>query len=158
MIQNFFVAFQKNKNKIKIKLNYLPLQRSTKGSSFSLDDVKSSKSSREADAAIKYKQATNLKSLSWIITNSPSATVINSHLQYLTIWFNNNLQDFIHWYKTIFKKKIYKTKMIPCLQVGLFSPWLSLINKLCGPCRQRRKRFYWSTVLNPPSENSTSTG
>lgn len=137
----------------KIKLNHLPLHLSTKGSSFSLDDVNSSKSSWVADAAIKYKQATDLKSLSWIITHSTPATLINSHLQYLTIWPNSNLQDFIHLYKTIFKKKkrFVKLKWY-CLEVELFSPWLLSINRLCGPFRQRRRRcFYWSALLNPPS-------
>lgn len=49
------------------------------------DDDNSCKSSGLADAAINYKQATDLKSLSWLITYSPSAKTRQSHLPHLTI-------------------------------------------------------------------------
>lgn len=68
----------------------MPLQLSTKGSSFSLDDENSNKSSQVADAAINYKQASDLWSLSRIITQYICHRQQQSQ-QYLTIWPNNKI-------------------------------------------------------------------
>lgn len=83
----------------------------------------------------------------------------NPHQVIFNTWqiWPNNLQDFIHLYKTIFKKKGFVKLKWYCVY-RFISPWLLSIHRLCGPFRQRRKRRrYWSTVLNPPSLNSTST-